>query len=155
MIKRALIAACAIFTIGVTAANAAGVQPVRLAELLEAAGLSAEAETGEPLISGDSDGLAFTAFGFDCEAAGACAEYVFNAYFEIGPDVTIERINDFNDSTVAGRAFIDDQGGANVEHFFVVSSDGEEEITRNAEIWSDVLADFAAFIGFFGDGAGS
>ena len=151
----ALGAAIGSVSLGWSAANAAGVQPSRVAELFEAAGFSAEAESGEAVFSGESDGLAFTAFGFDCDSTGACAEYLVNAYFEVDAAITIEKINDFNDSTVAGRAFLDDAGGANIEHFFVVSDGAEQDITRNAEIWADILSDFAAFIGYYGDSAGS
>ena len=125
-----------------------------LADALRAEGLSPSVsqEGGQPAVFASVDGFDFALIGFSCTSDAACAEYVFNAFFDIGADISLNDINDFNEAAVAGRAYIDPQGDANIEHMF---SANDGDVASHLSIWRQLLADFQLYLESAMDQAGS
>ena len=104
---------------------------------------------GEPVIFSEMAGFNFALFGFNCEqAAQACHEFMFSAWFDPETAPSVEIINKFNERALAGRAYVDAAGDAHLEHLFSVSEAGDADlIRRNLAIWETVIVDFADHIG--------
>ncbi|MEO0879275.1 MAG: YbjN domain-containing protein [Pseudomonadota bacterium] len=143
-----LVAAAGVQT---SAAISTGMTIEDVAAVFRNNGLNAEIsqDGGEPVIYSEIAGFNFALFGFGC-ASGACNEFLFSSYFDPDKEISLDAINAFNEKTVAGRAFLDEDGDPNVEHLFTVSDGADEDLVeRNLAIWESVLIDFAEHIQFF------
>jgi len=134
-----------------------GLTVEEVAAKVEAAGLTVDIDTtGDGAIFGETLGFNFALLAFDCDgSSNRCRDFVFNAYFETDSKITEKALNDYNANAIAGRAYIDTEGDATLEHFFSVHDANDDLVERNLEIWQSILPDFAAFIGAYGDSAGS
>ena len=158
VIRNALMLAAAAFAASASAVRAEGLSINDVASRLEAAGATAEVDTAsaDPVIFAESDGFNFALLAYSCEGAEpSCRDFMFSAYFEAGPGFTTEDVNEYNEGAIAGRAYIDGEGDANLEHFFSVSEGEDDLIERNLDIWRMILPDFAAFVGQRSQDAGS
>lgn len=124
--------------------------------VLTANGLAVEYDTdgvGDAMLYSQMSGLNFSIVGFECSAA-RCPGFMFSAAFEIGGDVTVTTMNEFNENIVAGRGYIDDAGDGVVEHFFTVLDAGDSDIVlENLMLWDAIMAAFALDIGYFSAGS--
>ncbi len=124
-----------------------GMSVARVAEVMRENGFSVEiGEDGasDPVIYSEAAGLNFALFGFNCAGTtNVCNEFLFSTYFDLENAPNLETINAFNEKALAGRAFIDDEGDANLEHLFTVASDDKDLIERNLAIWEATMLDFA------------
>ena len=134
--------------VAATAPEATGMSISKVADVMRENGFAVELSAdgaGDPVIYSETDGLNFALFGFNCSGADAlCNEFLFSTYFDLDKTPSFEAINEFNEKALASRAFIDDDGDANLEHLFSVTCSGDtEQIERNLAIWESVIIDFA------------
>jgi len=157
--RRAGIWTSAVCALGLTAlwagsAAAAGVTEREAAAALEQAGATVEVPAdAEDLVAGEIDGYAFVLTGFDCDPDGRCADYVFNAYFDVAGTVTLQDVNAFNEAAIAGRAYLEEGGAVDIEHMFTLSEPDADLIARNLEVWRALLAEFDLYLQSLGRGA--
>ena len=140
------------FAVGLAAAastaDASGMSISKVADVMRENGFTVELNTdgaGDPVIYSETEGLNFALFGFNCSGTDAlCNEFLFSTYFDLETAPSLQAINAFNEKALAGRAFLDDDGDANLEHLFSVTCSGDtEQIERNLAIWESVITDFA------------
>ena len=127
-------------------AHAAMTPAAVAAAMAEAGAEAAVSEQDAGIVLGAADGYSFVVMGFVCDADAACSEYVFSAYFGVPFQLPLSRINDFNAAAIAGRAYIDGDGDANIEHMFSVGADDAAGVARNLAIWRELLIDFDTFL---------
>jgi len=141
-----------LFSIGLvgaaSASDAAGMSISKVADVMRENGFAVELGAdgaGDPVIYSETAGLNFALFGFNCAGADAlCNEFLFSTYFDLDAAPSLKAINSFNEKALAGRAFIDDDGDANLEHLFSITcSEDTEQIERNLAIWESVIIDFS------------
>ena len=130
------------------AAQSDGMPMSKVADVMRGQGFDVqfgENGSGEPVIYSEAAGLNFALFGFNCAGSDApCNEFLLSTYFDLDTPPPLEAINAFNEKTLAGRAFLDEEGDPNLEHLFsVTSADDTALIERNLEIWESVMVDFA------------
>ncbi|MEM9168821.1 MAG: YbjN domain-containing protein [Pseudomonadota bacterium] len=104
-------------------------------------------------ISSEIGGLVFAVFGFNCAGEPtACTDYMFSSYFVVDEPVSLETINDFNERAVAGRAYVDDDGDANIEVYFAATdASAASVVSTYFDVWAEVFFDFARTIGYIED----
>lgn len=110
------------------------------------------AETGDEVIYSSTGGFNFALYAYNCGAEARCNEFLFGASFEAPAKVELSTINAFNGNTLAGRAYLDATGEANLEHLFTVENGDAGLVERNLAIWDSVLLEFAKAIGYLGAG---
>lgn len=146
------------FAASTAMAQSVGLTVAEVGEKLEAAGLSIEvvSQSDGGVIYAESQGFNFALLAFSCQGAEVrCRDFMFSAFFETDGKVSKEAINEFNQNSLGGRAYIDAQGDANLEHLFTVYDGNDDLVEYNLDIWQSILPDFAGFIGGFGDAPSS
>ncbi|MEM9705459.1 MAG: YbjN domain-containing protein [Pseudomonadota bacterium] len=135
-----------------SASEIEGMSAAAVAAVLREAGLTASIDTSvpeSPLITSAFAGLAFAVEGYSCRASG-CSEYLFEAVFELESPASLNRINTFNYETLLGRAYLDEDGAANLDFTMTVADGNDTEIAqRTLDLWKDLLVTFAEFIGYY------
>ena len=148
----AVLAWCALGGLA-AAQTGSGMTMAEIGAVLERSGFPVEISkdgVGEPVIFSETSGLSFGLYQFACGSDGRCNEFLFSSVFELEPAMSLEKVNEYNRNAVAGRAFIDQNGEANIEHLFSVSGPEDADLVeRNLVIWGGVLTDFAIFSGFW------
>lgn len=125
--------------------------PEVVASFLEAYGLKVERDTdgvGDPMLSSRIEGSYFDVFFYGCTEAKDCDSIEFSAEFEMPEPVSVEVMNAWNREGRYGRAYVDENGIANIE--YDVNLDFEGVGGRNfddtIDVWRAVLADFRKHI---------
>ncbi len=90
--------------------------PDRLLSLLNAVGEASlgRDSSGDPKISGSIDGISYSVIFYGCVNGRLCDDIIFRAGWS-GGSVPMRRINDWNRTKRYGKAFLDDDGDANIE----------------------------------------
>lgn len=129
--------------------GAAGMTLEEVAAVFKENGFAAEVD--DTVIYSSTNGFNFALSAYNCTGAETrCNEFLFGASFEPPAAVELLAINKFNESTLAGRAFLDPFGEPNLEHLFTVSNgDDAELVERNLAIWDSILLEFAKQIGYY------
>ena len=135
-------------------ASAQGMTVAQVGAKLEESGLSVEisGEGEGGAIYSETQGFNFALIAFNCETSQQrCRDYLFSAYFETDGKLPASAANDYNENSLAGRAYIDSEGDATLEHFFSVDDGDDDLVEHNLGIWQSILPDLAAFIGSYGE----
>lgn len=92
--------------------------PERIAAAIRELGYRASLDAdnvGDPMIRSSAGGTDFLLYFFGCEDARDCTLLLFKAGYELGESVGIEQVNAWNESTLLGRAYVDEAGNAWLE----------------------------------------
>ncbi len=140
---------------------AAGVMQAATADdlvaALRAAGAS-DLETGtdpygDPLVDGSYEGLNFSVVFYKCDRAElqACGQLQYRVSFDMGlPAAESEALMQaWNRAWIFGKAYVDESGDLLLEHPTYLSGGvTADNLRRNADLWLEMLPDFAAHIGW-------
>jgi hypothetical protein len=107
------------------------------------------ADVGDSVIYSSTGGFNFALYAYNCDAEKRCNEFLFGASFSAPSKVELSTINQFNGTTLAGRAYLDSAGDPNLEHLFTVENGEDKDLVeRNLAIWDSILLEFATKIGY-------
>ncbi|MHA6718154.1 YbjN domain-containing protein [Sphingomonas sp. RS6] len=148
--KLKLLAAFASLLVATTAqAQVRSQDPQSVIRAMQAAGYKAELgkdPTGDPQITSGASGTRFMVYFFGCEEHKNCTEIQFYAGWTA--KAPIERINKWNASHRFGRAYLDDEGDANIEYDVNFEDQAiPTALFRNdLELWSSLIDAFVDYI---------
>lgn len=148
-IRGMMIAVMAMLSAAPALAQGGGLTIDEAADVLRGEGLSIDIQReGDPSIYGALAGTPFDLYAYNCEGEPArCDEFLFSSRFETTAPVSADSVNAFNQMMIAGRALIDSDGAAVIEHFFTVTrANGAALVSQNLAIFESVLADFEEYL---------
>lgn len=124
--------------------------PASVARLMREMGLEAELERGEsPFIRSRTDDLTWFASFHRCKGGVRCGILLIEASFDLERGLALRRINEWNRDMFIGRAYLDDDDAAVIEHVVVLDGGmSRETFAVVAERWAAVLGEFAEHIGY-------
>jgi hypothetical protein len=129
------------------------ISPAELATLLHAAELKTtitKGSKGEPLILVQQGELRFILRGVDCVMGKEirCTKIQFRASFGLDKYPSAAWMNEFNKKWIFGKAYVSDDGVANVEYpLNLTKGITEANLLNNFIMWSDILDTFIEHLG--------
>jgi hypothetical protein len=105
-------------------------------------------ETGAPVAIGQIGQINFVVRALDCEGRPqVCSQLLFFANFDLGRDATEDDyriVNDFNDSSVEGRAYVlEDTKQIGVDYYIDLTGGvTDEHVTSRLNRWQGVIEGF-------------
>ena len=126
--------------------------PARIADAIRELGYRAAVDAdnvGDPLIRSSAGGTDFLIYFFGCKQAQACTLLLFKAGYELPEPVTTERVNAWNEGTLLGRAYVDENGSAWLE--MPLNMDGgisRLNFDDGFDWWEVILRQFEEHIGY-------
>lgn len=148
----ASVAACLLWSGGVSAQTLSAVTADQLENVLASADLNpsmmADSKTRAPVATGRAGQFDFYVRALSCSGAPtACETLVFFANFKLNRAATANDyriVNSFNDSQVFGRAYVLEESGEVGVDYVIELGGGvtEEHLSQNIGRWADVIATF-------------
>ena len=130
-----------------SAANPAG-----LADALQDLGYRASLETdseGDPLIRSSMEGMNYRIVFYGCEEHRDCKYLQLSAGFDLDNGTTMDVINDWNRSKIAGSAYLDDENDPYLKYFLTtVGGLSQQTFEDTIDWWRVAISDFKVHIGF-------
>lgn len=126
--------------------------PERLVEIIRDLGYRARLETdriGDPMIVSSVGGTDFNIYFFGCTDNAACRSLLFKVGYDLEPGTTVEHVNDWNETSLFGRAYLDDERDPWLE--LAVNLHGGVSVANFQDTfdwWEVVLDEFEEHIGF-------
>lgn len=144
--------ACAALAPPLWAENVDATDPAKLAAVIQQLGYRAVLDkdgVGDPLIRSAAAGVDFVIYFYGCENAARCRSVLFKVGFDLAQGAALESIEAWNEKTLFGRAYIDDEADPwlemSVNLFGGVSRENFED---TYDWWEVILEDFEKHIGF-------
>lgn len=105
---------------------------------------------GDPKIDSAVSGTNFQIFFYNCTANKACATVQFHSGYDITNPVSLDRINEWNQTKRFGRAFLDKENDPILEMDVDLDDGGLSRLLfiDNVEFWSSILGEFERHIGY-------
>jgi hypothetical protein len=127
--------------------------PDSLVRVLQGAGYMAKLgtdKTGDPMITSSLSGTTFQVFFYNCNNHQNCATIQFHSGYDLTNPVSVEHINQWNQSQRFGRAYLDKEGDPILEMDVDLDDGGVSPalFIDNMEFWGSVLPKFEQHIGF-------
>lgn len=125
----------------VTGAAEAVMQSISAGEfvaILSEGGLNASAEiddNGDPMVSGNVDGINYSVFFHRCNADKQCLDMRFNANFNFDKRVTLHMMNVFNSRAVFGQAYIGRDGSVNIDMSATIQGGVTQQYVKEVIDW--------------------
>ena len=126
--------------------------PGRLAQVIQDLGYRARLETdsvGDPMIVSSAGGTDFSIYFYGCTNNRECKSLLFKVGFDLVDGTTLENVNAWNETTLFGRAYLDDEQDPWLE--MAVNLDGgvsQANFEDTYDWWEVVLRQFEDHIGF-------
>jgi len=145
---RAIAASALVAMLGLMPAQAQVMaDPDVVASFLETYGLKVTHDTddaGDPMLSSRIEGTYFDVFFYGCTNGKGCTSIEFSAKFETKGEVKLYTINEWNKNGRFARAYLGDDGSANVEYDVNLDFDGVggKNFDDTIDVWRTVLEDF-------------
>ena len=122
-------------------------------QALHSGGYSAEVGTdkvGDPMITSSVGGTEFQIFFYNCTDHRQCATVQFHSGYDMGDQVSLESVNEWNRTKRFGRAYIDDENDPILEMDVDLDDGGVSRMLfiDNIEFWESVLPQFEEHIGY-------
>lgn len=142
--KLGAMAACAFLAPGLHAETLDATDPARLVSVIRELGYQAVLETdsvGDPLIKSSVGGTDFAIYFYGCTAGQSCKSLLFKVGYDLADGITLGTIEDWNEATLFGRAYLDDEADPWLE--MAVNMDGgisRYNFEDNYDWW-DVIVD--------------
>ena len=71
---------------------------------------------GDPLITATYEGSRYVVLFYGCQAHKACNGIQYRAWYDLDAKVPLEPINQWNRTSLLGRAYVDGDGDPTIEH---------------------------------------
>jgi len=98
-------------------------------------------------LTGNAWDYEFDVLGYHCNAASRCTEFLFLTGFDLPNGFPIEKVNEWNFSMPAGRAFLDAEGDPYLDHSVSVSGPHDKGAFREGLLlWLNALEDYEEFL---------
>ncbi len=127
-----------------------GVTAAEVSKILQDKGYRAElgrAGDGTPKIVTSTEGSTATVFFYTCGKGERCTSIQFFSGFTVDNKLTPAQMNKWNANHRFGRAYLDDEGQANIEMDLDVEHGyTTEAIVNNLDTWNLILSKFKAFL---------
>jgi putative sensory transduction regulator len=92
-------------------------------------------------------GYAFDVMGYHCNSQNRCTEFLLLVGFDLPNGFPLKKINEWNESQPAGRAYLDDENDPFLDHSISISSPRDAGAFREGLLlWLNALEDFEKFI---------
>jgi hypothetical protein len=127
--------------------------PDSLIRALQQGGYAAKLGTdkvGDPMITSGVSGTNFQIFFYNCTDHKACATVQFHSGYDLATPVSLERVNEWNQSQRFGRAYLDKEDDPILEMDVDLDDGGVAPLLfiDNIEFWASVLGNFEKHIGY-------
>jgi hypothetical protein len=125
-----------------------GMSAVEVANLMIGEGLEAEISPGKDggSIQSELSGASFDVFGVNC-TAGRCTEFLFITGFDLESGFPLARVNEWNATKIAGRAYLDEEGDPFLDHIVSVSGPADGGAFKEGlYLWATALDAYIEFI---------
>ena len=126
--------------------------PAELVSIIQALGYRAVLDTddtGDPMIRSSTGGTDFSIYFYGCTDNTDCKSLLFKAGYDLDDGTTLEVIDDWNETILFGRAYLDDEADPWLE--MPVNMDGgvsRRNFEDNYDWWEVIVAEFEDHIGF-------
>ena len=99
------------------------------------------------MLTGKGWGYEFDVVGYNCNDASRCTEFLFSAGFDLPNGFPLDKINQWNATEPAGRAFLDGDGDPFLDHTISVSGPADEgAFYEGLLLWVNALSDYDEFL---------
>jgi hypothetical protein len=127
--------------------------PGSLVAALQQGGYAAKLGTdkvGDPMITSGVSGTSFQVFFYNCTDHKECATVQFHSGYDLTNPVSLERINEWNQSQRFGRAYLDKESDPILEMDVDLDDGGLSPLLfiDNIEFWASILGNFERHIGY-------
>jgi len=126
-----------------------GMTVAEIAAVLTSEGLDAEISSSEAAgkIQSELSGVPFEIFSVNCNSAGRCTEFLFICGFDLADGFAMAKINEWNATKIAGRAYLDDEDDPFLDHIISVSGPGDEGAFKEGlYLWAAALDAYIEYI---------
>lgn len=146
------LAACSVLAPALAAETVDAADPAKLVSIIRDLGYRAVLETdgvGDPMITSSVGGTDFSIFFFGCTNGEDCKTLLFKAGYDLDPGTTLDVVEAWNEGTLYGRAYLDDEDDPwlemSVNMFGGVSRENFED---TYDWWEVIVGDFEDRIDF-------
>lgn len=121
-------------------------RPDSIVNALQELGFQAKLETdsqGDPLIRSRMEGIRTSIYFYGCTDNKDCQDLLFSTGFNLTDGTTASRMNEWNETKLVGKAYIDDESDPWLE-FYVGGVTGmtQESFERNVDQFGNALSGF-------------
>lgn len=103
---------------------------------------------GDPVIFGSASQSEFTLFFYGCTNGEDCTALQFSHIWDL-PDVSLEKVNEWNVDMLWGQAYLIEEGGIGFSFVFNVEAGvTEANLESTIATWNGALTAFEEFIGW-------
>ena len=148
----AAVALAALYGVPASAELVDATAPGTLVEVIQALGYRAKLDTdalGDPKIVSSVGGTDFSIYFYGCTENSACKALLFKVGYDLIDGTTLEVVNDWNETSLFGRAYLDEEGDPWVE--MAVNMDGgvaRFNFEDTFDWWEVVVGQFETHIDF-------
>ncbi|WP_088652315.1 YbjN domain-containing protein [Marinibacterium profundimaris] len=154
--RATLAGAAAMLTLTAPGASAQMVQASDMDTVVAALqdyGLRATLETsssGRPIIRSAASGVNFTIYFYGCTTQHTdCESINFSAGFDLEDGTTFPIINEWNETKLVGRAYLDDEMDPYLDHYVEIMSGLSRDVFNEVlSMWEESLGNFATHVGY-------
>lgn len=150
--KLGILAACAFLVPAVHAESVDATNPQQLVSIIQQLGYRATLEAdgvGDPMIKSSVNGTDFAIYFYGCTYNEACKSLLFKVGYDLANGIALAEIEDWNEGTLFGRAYLDDEADPWLE--MPVNMDGgvsRHNFEDNYDWWDVIVNGFEDHIGF-------
>ncbi len=117
-----------------------------VAAIFDAQGYDAEVSS-ETELSANARAYEFNVLGYNCNGVNRCTEFLLITGYDLPNGFPLEKINDWNVSQPAGRAFLDEDGDPFLDHTISVSGPADTgAFIEGLILWLSALHDYNEFL---------
>lgn len=126
--------------------------PGRLAQIIQNLGYKARVETdsiGDPMLASSAGGTDFSIYFYGCSDNVACKSVLFKVGYDLSAGTTLENVNEWNETSLFGRAYLDDDMDPWLE--MAVNLDGgvsQANFEDTYDWWEVIIQQFEEHIDF-------
>jgi hypothetical protein len=104
---------------------------------------------GDPMISGDIEGVGYNVLFYGCQENANCQWLIFSAGFDLPNGSTSQVINDWNANNLVGQAYLDSEQDPFI-NYFVTTTGGltQENFADVVDWWKVAMGNFETAVGF-------
>jgi len=150
--KLGVAAFAALLALPASAETLDATNPRKLVEVIQDLGYRARLETdgvGDPMILSSAAGADFRIYFYGCSQNKDCSTLLFKAGFDLIMGTTLETVEEWNEGTLYGRAYLDDEDDPWLE--LGVNMKGgvsRENFEATFGRWESILSSFQRHIDF-------
>lgn len=150
--KLGVLAAAAFLAPSLPAETVDATDPEQLVSIIQQLGYRAVLEAdnvGDPLIKSSAGGTEFAIYFYGCTLGGTCKSLLFKVGYDLANGIALAEIEDWNETTLFGRAYLDDEADPWLE--MAVNMDGgvsRKNFEDNYDWWEVIVGEFEDHIDF-------